>query len=140
MGHFALTSHLLPLLQTKNPFNPTLASRIVSIASTAHLLGNFKDHDNLLFTKPGTYQAWPAYGNSKLANIHFTRELSRKLASMPSSAAKRDIIPLVCHPGGCRTELGRYIVDPEQLSLPAKILFAGLAVPLWYATKDSRTG
>lgn len=51
-------------------------SRIINLASTAHLRGkiNFED-----FNSSESYDAAAAYNQSKLANVLFTRELSRKL-------------------------------------------------------------
>ena len=78
LGHFALTSALLPLLQS-SPAKQAAgkrAGRIVSVSSAAHQFGKL-DFDNLLLSKPGTYQPWLAYGNSKLSNILFIKELNR---------------------------------------------------------------
>ena len=105
LGHFALTASLLPLLKKGGKGS---GARIINVSSSAHMLGHI-DFSNLMFEKEGTYSAWPAYGNSKLANILFTRELNRRLREKNS-----DIITTVCHPGACRTELGRYIFDPSS--------------------------
>ena len=105
LGHFALTASLLPLLKRGGKGS---GARIINVSSSAHMLGHI-DFTNLMFEKEGTYSAWPAYGNSKLANILFTRELNRRLREKSS-----DIITTVCHPGACRTELGRYIFDPAS--------------------------
>eukprot|EP00877_Chromochloris_zofingiensis_P008212 jgi/Chrzof1/3644/Cz13g03170.t1 len=47
------------------------------------------------------YAPWPAYGQSKLANILLARELNKRLAGQPVLAA-------ACHPGGIITELQRH--------------------------------
>lgn len=105
LGHFALTSSLFPLLKKGGKGK---GARVINVSSSAHMLGHI-DFENLMFEKEGTYSAWPAYGNSKLANILFTRELNRRLREKSS-----DIITTACHPGACRTELGRYIFDPSS--------------------------
>lgn len=52
--------------------------------------------------KPGAYDAWVSYGQSKLANILFTYELARRL---PANVTANTL-----HPGIVATELGRYIL------------------------------
>lgn len=95
LGHFALTAHLLPLLQQ------TPGSRLVNTASLAHKAGriNFSD----LNWEKRKYIPSRAYCDSKLANLYFTYELARKLQSRPNA-------PIICaaHPGWAKTELMRY--------------------------------
>lgn len=71
LGHFLLTNLLLDLLKASAP------SRIVVVSSVAHYLG-FLSRSNLNseIYFPGFFKA---YGNSKLANVLFTRELARRL-------------------------------------------------------------
>ena len=52
-------------------------SRVVSVSSEAHRRARMR-WDDLEF-KAGPYSAFAAYGQSKLANILFTRELARRL-------------------------------------------------------------
>ena len=88
LGHFALTGQILNLLKkSKN-------ARIVNVASSAHLFSRI-DRDDLMLLKDGAYQSWKAYGNSKLANILFTRELTKKLYTKFDT----NIAVLCCHPG-----------------------------------------
>ena len=96
LGHFALTMALLPSLKAKS--SPT---RIINVASTAHLFGAI-NFDDLQSTK--RYSAWADYGRSKLANVLFSYELDRMLAGSK--------ITVNClHPGVVATELfSRYIV------------------------------
>lgn len=71
LGHFLLTNLLLDLLKASAP------SRIIVVSSTAHRIGViFRNNLNSEIYFPGIFKA---YGNSKLANILFTRELSRRL-------------------------------------------------------------
>jgi NAD(P)-dependent dehydrogenase (short-subunit alcohol dehydrogenase family) len=88
LGHFALTNLLLP----------KITDRVVTIASIMHLMGriNLKD----LNWKSRPYMAWPAYGQSKLANLLFTKELQRRL-----EAAGSPVKALVAHPGYSSTNL-----------------------------------
>ena len=95
LGHFALTGLLLPLLQKQSN------SRIVNISSIAHKSGNI-NFDDLNWEKR-KYKTWSAYSDSKLANLYFTYELSRKL-----SLKNDNLKVLAAHPGYSDTELQRY--------------------------------
>lgn len=91
LGHYALSLRLLPLLEAAK------APRLVNVASTAHKFGTM-NFDDLMGEK--SYSAWGAYGQSKLANLLFTYELSRKLA-----AAGKKTIVAAAHPGYASTNL-----------------------------------
>jgi NAD(P)-dependent dehydrogenase (short-subunit alcohol dehydrogenase family) len=88
LGHFALTNLLLG----------RITDRVVTVSSMMHLIGriNLKD----LNWKARPYLAWPAYGQSKLANLLFTKELQRRL-----SAAGSAVKAHACHPGYSATNL-----------------------------------
>ncbi|MFC2134379.1 oxidoreductase [Bacteroidota bacterium] len=95
MGHFALTGHLLDLLD-KTPGN-----RIVNVSSSAHKFGNI-DFDDLNWERR-KYKAWRAYGDSKIANLYFTYELKKRLEERGSA-----IKVTAAHPGWTATELQRH--------------------------------
>jgi protochlorophyllide reductase len=92
LGHFALTQRLLPLMQG------TPGSRIASMSSPGHRLGRM--HFDDLMGERG-YKRWPAYFQSKLANILFSTALQRRLA-----AADAETISVAAHPGATNTDLG----------------------------------
>lgn len=71
LAPFLLTTSLLERLKTSAP------ARIVNVSSAAHQ-GAHIDFDDLMGAK--RYGGWMAYGQSKLANVLFTRELARRLA------------------------------------------------------------
>jgi NAD(P)-dependent dehydrogenase (short-subunit alcohol dehydrogenase family) len=91
LGAFALTLLLLPAIR-KTP-----GARVVAVASNAHRPSSIA-FDDLMREKK--YTAWGAYGQSKLANLLFTRELQRRFA-----AAKIDAIAVAGHPGWSSTDL-----------------------------------
>ncbi|MBN1155715.1 SDR family oxidoreductase [candidate division KSB1 bacterium] len=95
LGHFALTGLLLNILQK------TQASRVVSVSSMAHRMGDI-DFDDLNWEKR-TYRRWRAYGDSKIANIYFTNELDRKLTKNGNNP-----LAVAAHPGYSATDLQRY--------------------------------
>jgi NAD(P)-dependent dehydrogenase (short-subunit alcohol dehydrogenase family) len=94
LGHFALTSRLLPLLLA------TGGSRVVTMSSMGARLGHVDLGDLMWEGRP--YDRWQAYFQSKLANLLFTLELDRRLRAASATTAA-----LAAHPGGSRTSLGR---------------------------------
>jgi len=69
IGHFALTTHLLPLLR-KSP-----GARVVTVSSVANRAGviNFDD-----LQSTSSYVPMKAYSQAKLANLMFALELQRQ--------------------------------------------------------------
>lgn len=87
LGHFALTGRLLPLLLA------SAAPRVVVVSSGAHRIGSMHFDD---LQSERSYSRWGAYGQSKLANLLFARELGRRYPSLLVAAA---------HPGYAATHL-----------------------------------
>lgn len=92
LGHFVLTRRLLPAL-LEAP-----AGRVVSVTSFARLTAQPVDPGNPHLR--GTYKPWRAYGQSKLANLHFAVELQRRLEAAGASVAS-----LAADPGLSATDL-----------------------------------
>ncbi|MCU1457826.1 MAG: short-chain dehydrogenase [Actinomycetia bacterium] len=92
-GHFALTAQLLPLLLA----SPT--SRVVTVSSFGHRMGRMH-FDDLMFERH-RYSRWPAYFQSKLANLLFSAELQRRLERSGATT-----VALAAHPGSTSTDLG----------------------------------
>ena len=88
LGHFALTNLLLP----------QVTDRVVTVSSMMHLFGYLSLDD--LNWKARPYLAWPAYCQSKLANLLFTSELQRKL-----DVAGSPLTAVAAHPGYSATNL-----------------------------------
>lgn len=102
LGHFLLTNLLLDMLESSGP-----GSRIVTVSSLAHRRGfNFNISDLMMDERP--YDKWEQYGNSKLANILFTKELSNQLKGS-------GVTTYSLHPGVIATELGRSLNSPIEM-------------------------
>ncbi|CAN0206463.1 unnamed protein product [Ascophyllum nodosum] len=126
LGHFRLTSLLMPSL-TKSP-----DARVVSVSSSAHLFATTVDWDDLNAQAPDAYGPWKAYGLSKLSNILFTRALQKRVDDRGASVTCTTL-----HPGACRTELGRYLFDPNQ---PANPLVYPVLAAATLLTKSAKKG
>ena len=92
LGHFALTRHLLPAILRAE------AGRIVTTSSTARFSAGKYDLDNAHHR--GEYDAWRAYGYSKLANFQFSLELDKRLR-----AAGSQVRSFAADPGFSNTDL-----------------------------------
>jgi NAD(P)-dependent dehydrogenase (short-subunit alcohol dehydrogenase family) len=91
LGHFALTAGLLPRLEGRED------ARVVTLTSGAHRAGKITFDD---LQRQKSYFRWTAYGQSKLANLLFMRELDRRLR-----AAGSPVKSLAAHPGYAATNL-----------------------------------
>ncbi|MEO6470644.1 MAG: oxidoreductase [Aeromicrobium sp.] len=98
LGHYALTGLLLPSLLKSH------APRVVTVASLAHHNGNASVLDG---NPEESYQPERAYGNSKLANVLFARELHRR-----GSEAGSPLTSTAAHPGISATGL---VADPNGM-------------------------
>ncbi|CAG2119526.1 unnamed protein product, partial [Medioppia subpectinata] len=94
LGHFLLTLSLMPLIKKSSK------ARIITVSSVAHMMGTINfENINL---RNQAYDPMTAYRQSKLANVLFTRQLSRRLSSQSN-------INCYClHPGIIRTDLWRH--------------------------------
>ena len=104
LGGFLLTRLLLPLLKNAP------APRVVNVSSEAHRTGRI-DFSNLELERG--YGAFRAYANSKLAQIHFTRELARREPTLLVNAV---------HPGTISTGIWR--PAPAWLRFLARLLLS----------------
>ncbi len=86
LGHWALTAHLLPALVRVR------GARVVTLTSSAQHGGRPLDPDDPYGLR--NFDAWRAYGNSKLANRHFAQGLDRQFRAAGVSARA-----LTAHPG-----------------------------------------
>jgi NAD(P)-dependent dehydrogenase (short-subunit alcohol dehydrogenase family) len=95
LGHFALTGLVLPSLLD------VPGSRVVTVSSNGHKAGRIR-FDDLQWQR--RYSRMRAYAQSKLANLLFTYELQRRLAT-----AQDPTIAVAAHPGTSDTELVRHL-------------------------------
>lgn len=134
LGHAALTWLLLPALRQRP------GARVVTVASLAHQYGRIDFDDPNWERRSHSYRG--SYGQSKLANILFARELERRSSDVTSIAA---------HPGFTVTDLTNNMASAHNsflLRLGGKIshLFSQSvamgALPQLYAatSPDARGG
>lgn len=102
LGHFLLTNLLLERLKNSQP------SRVVVVTSNLYRKANLKPAQ--LVMDETNYDKRLAYANSKLANILFVRELSRRLRGSGVKA-------YAVSPGMVYTNLGRHTKLPWYLMI-----------------------
>lgn len=78
LAPFLITQLLLPLLQ--NTARDHGEVRIINVSSDAHY-GAELDFTDLMFERRSYFFGWPAYKQSKLANVLFSSELDRRVKS-----------------------------------------------------------
>ncbi len=136
LGHVALTARLLPRLLAAP------AARVVSVASVAHHAGN----ESVLDGNPrSTYNPNTAYGNTKLANLLFARELQRRAAAAGSSLTATAAHPGVAATGLVSSRDGLGAIAPIRWTAPiwTKVIFQSAlngARPVMYAATAAEPG
>lgn len=131
LAPFLLVNLMLDTLKRSAP------SRVVMVASAAHLVVKRLDFDNLQGRR--LYGVgWQAYGRSKLGNIMFTYALARRLDGSGVTAN-------CLHPGAVATNLGSGNHLPNRLVLKAAQLFIlspaqGAETPIYLASAEDVEG
>jgi NAD(P)-dependent dehydrogenase (short-subunit alcohol dehydrogenase family) len=97
LGHFVLVSRIASLIRD--------GGRLINLSSAGHRYSNV-DLDDPNFERT-PYEPFIAYGRSKTANILFAVAFDKRHRDRGVRAA-------AVHPGGIKTELGRY-VEPGQM-------------------------
>lgn len=135
VGHYLFTNLILPKIMVAAKTSPPGSARIINLSSRAVMNSpvRFSDWN---FTKPEaelpqsdhlskeTRKIWgemedrpyvpqAAYGQSKSANVLFTRELNKRLFE------KTGILSIAVHPGVIDTNLGRHL-EPGRLENVSK--------------------
>lgn len=130
VGHFILVTGLVDHLSD--------AGRVVMLSSAAHEMAPRRgiEFDNLDGSKD--YDAWKFYGQSKLANLLFARELDRRLDGEKTANA--------VHPGVIATNLGRHMNPIVRFALKVgtplvmKSTEEGAATQVYVATHPAVEG
>lgn len=120
IGHFMLVTGLLGRLAPEG--------RVVMLSSAAHNAappGGIQ-FDNL--TGETGYNPWAAYGQSKLANLLFAKELAKRLGSTGQTAN-------AVHPGVINTNLGRSMPGIARAALAVAAPLALKSIPQGAATQ-----
>jgi len=81
------------------------AARIVNVSSSAHKFGEI--HLNNINLRNGDYNPWFAYGQSKLANVLFSRELAKRLRHTYINTYS-------LNPGAIDTDLQRHVEKSDD--------------------------
>jgi retinol dehydrogenase-12 len=108
LGHFLLTSLLLPRLRESAP------ARVVTVASRAHTRTDGIPWDRLRAPRR-SLTGWPEYAASKLANVLFSAELGRQLAGS-------GVNTYALHPGVVASDIWRRVPQPARRLLTRRML------------------
>lgn len=125
-GHFRLAQHLLDAVKA------SAQGRVVVTSSMIHKLGKI---DEASFTDPKRHlSGLHAYGQAKLANLLFTRELSKRLKNTKVTIN-------AFHPGAVATGIYRQLPGFMQPLIRASMVTPaqGADTAVWLATDPSLT-
>ena len=140
LGHFALTTALLPALQRAAAKQGD--ARVVCLSSTGHKLSGV-NFDDIHFERRD-YNKWKAYGQAKSANAMMALGLHLKYGTQGITAN-------AVHPGGIMTGLQKFLPLEEMRALgwlkaddtPLDIFKSteqGAATSVWAATAPALKG
>ena len=115
VGHFVLTTRLLDALEASN-------GRVVNLSSLAYKAAP-RGIELETISEEKTYDKELSYGVSKLANILFSMELSRRLKERDSN-----VITCSLHPGVVKTDIGRHRLG--GISIFMELLFVYVICPM----------
>ncbi|MFC4314591.1 SDR family NAD(P)-dependent oxidoreductase [Steroidobacter flavus] len=132
LGHFVLTTRLLPLLRAAAAQSQPGATRIVSVSSSGHERCPGLNWDDLQVLR--NFTTGGAYTNAKLANILFTRALAKRLTP-------EGIVAHAMHPGVVDSNfvnhaddaMQKYMATLKDISLTPEVAADTL---VWLATAE----
>ena len=128
LGHFLLTTLLLPLLSESG------GARIVNVSSDSHFSAKGIDYEAV--RRPtATTTGLREYGVSKLCNVLFTQELARRLGGT-------DVTTYALHPGVIASDIWRRVPFPfdRVMRLFMKSTEQGAETPVYCATAPELAG
>ena len=128
LGHFLLTNLLLERIRESAP------ARIVNVSSDALHFSSLTEKLEDMNWDQRSFSGWRSYGDSKLMNVLFSNELTRRFGD-------EGVISNALHPGIVKTELGRdqpwWMNVVGLFMLPvSKSPEQGAATTLYVATND----
>lgn len=140
MGHFALTTALMPVLL--QAASATADARVVCLSSSGHKIAGV-DFDDMHYTQRD-YNKWNAYGQAKSANALMALGLHLRYA-------KHGITANAVHPGGIMTGLQKFLPLEEMRAMGwlkaddtpldiFKIPQQGASTSVWAATAAQLKG
>ena len=106
LGHFLLTTQLLPVLECQRDHQD---ARVVVVSSSIHKVPERFDFDDMMSEQD--YSLFGTYGKSKLANVLFAQELQRRLEARSSNITVNAL-----HPGNALTEVTRDFAWPVRIA------------------------
>ena len=128
LSHFLLTRLLLDSLRAGAP------SRVINVSSNGHQMGRIDFED---LNRERRWSGIRAYGQAKLAQILFTKELTRRFADAGVSA-------FAVHPGAVRTDWSQ---GGRGMRIGARIAWPFMLTPdqgadtiVWLASLDDVNG
>ena len=140
LGHYALTTTLLPALQKAGQASGD--ARVVCLSSSGHKISGVVFED--IHFERREYNKWKAYGQAKSANAMFAQGLHLKFAADGITAN-------AVHPGGIMTGLQKFLPLEEMRALgwlkaddtPLDIFKSpaqGASTSVWAATAPALKG
>ncbi|KAI9347277.1 hypothetical protein BDR26DRAFT_854935 [Obelidium mucronatum] len=135
LGHFYLTLLLMPILEkTAVAAAKTGDSiRIVNLASIGHRITYWRGIDFSKMTDQRGYQPWLAYGQSKLSNILFSKQLQHRIDKRYPHLS--NIYVNAVHPGGVSTNLGFQSANVGSLGALTQLYCATSKEIVWSGYK-----
>jgi retinol dehydrogenase 12 len=128
LGHFALTTALIPVLRKSGQ------ARIVNVSSGAHYQAGDIDYDAVRSKTKGI-TGMREYAVSKLANVLFAQELARRLDPA-------EVTAYALHPGVVASQIWRRVPWPARQIMTRKMLTIeeGARTSLYCATAPELAG
>jgi len=117
LAHFLLTGLLMETLEAAG--TDECPSRVINLSSFGNWIAAPKHGISLDdLSAEDSYDLWARYGESKLANILFTRELQRRI---DDAEFKRNVLCVSVHPGQIfETGLQRHMASKEKIGFVVK--------------------
>lgn len=130
LGHFHLVTNLLDKLVASQP------ARVVLVSSLAHLMSPnpraYLESPSLSPRPASAYSAFGSYGDSKLSQIIFARELNERYAA-------KGVLAYSLHPGIIETNLANSVSLVDALEflpgIPRTLPIMGRSIPQGTATQ-----